>query len=286
VKKLYIIGNGFDLHHNLKTSYDYFHSFLKTMNPDLIEFLERYFQFNVDDNYLWSKFEEDLGTFNSNELWEDYSPKFDADDDLQYSSFFGTEDEINEILERTLDSLRSVFSDWIESIEIKSDIKIEVDKKAFYLTFNYTHLLENHYYIPNQNILHIHGELNKNELIFGHNIEPEIKSEIDDNGDSNRTMIIDSQATAKSMLYNLLKPVGKLIKKNYLVFQSLKSIETVYVLGHSLNEIDHPYFSEIIKNKNIKEWIVSYHEEEEENLFKSILGKLGVDLNKIKMIRL
>jgi uncharacterized protein YfcZ (UPF0381/DUF406 family) len=286
VKKLYIIGNGFDLHHNLKTSYDYFHSFLKTMNPDLIEFLERYFQFNVDDNYLWSKFEEDLGTFNSNELWEDYSPKFDADDDLQYSSFFGTEDEINEVLERTLDSLRSVFSDWIESIEIKSDIKIEVDKKAFYLTFNYTHLLENHYYIPNQNILHIHGELNKNELIFGHNIEPEIKSEIDDNGDSNRTMIIDSQATAKSMLYNLLKPVGKLIKKNYLVFQSLKSIETVYVLGHSLNEIDHPYFSEIIKNKNIKEWIVSYHEEEEENLFKSILGKLGVDLNKIKMIRL
>jgi uncharacterized protein YfcZ (UPF0381/DUF406 family) len=286
VKKLYIIGNGFDLHHNLKTSYDYFHSFLKTMNPDLIEFLERYFQFNVDDNYLWSKFEEDLGTFNSTELWEDYSPKFDADDDLQYSSFFGTEDEINEVLERTLDSLRSVFSDWIESIEIKSDIKIEVDKKAFYLTFNYTHLLENHYYIPNQNILHIHGELNKNELIFGHNIEPEIKSEIDDNGDSNRTMIIDSQATVKSMLYNLIKPVGKLIKKNYLVFQSLKSIETVYVLGHSLNEIDHPYFSEIIKNKNIKEWIVSYHEEEEENLFKSILGKLGVDLNKIKMIRL
>lgn len=286
MKKLYIIGNGFDLHHNLKTSYDYFHSFLKTMNPDLIEFLERYFQFNVDDNYLWSKFEEDLGTFNSTELWEDYSPKFDADDDLQYSSFFGTEDEINEVLERTLDSLRSVFSDWIESIEIKSDIKIEVDKKAFYLTFNYTHLLENHYYIPNQNILHIHGELNKNELIFGHNIEPEIKSEIDDNGDSNRTMIIDSQATAKSMLYNLIKPVGKLIKKNYLVFQSLKSIETVYVLGHSLNEIDHPYFSEIIKNKNIKEWIVSYHEEEEENLFKSILGKLGVDLNKIKMISL
>jgi uncharacterized protein YfcZ (UPF0381/DUF406 family) len=286
VKKLYIIGNGFDLHHNLKTSYDYFHSFLKTMNPDLIEFLERYFQFNVDDNYLWSKFEEDLGTFNSTELWEDYSPKFDADDDLQYSSFFGTEDEINEVLERTLDSLRSVFSDWIESIEIKSDIKIEVDKKAFYLTFNYTHLLENHYYIPNQNILHIHGELNKNELIFGHNIEPEIKSEIDDNGDSNRTMMSDSQATAKSMLYNLIKPVGKLIKKNYLVFQSLKSIETVYVLGHSLNEIDHPYFSEIIKNKNIKEWIVSYHEEEEENLFKSILGKLGVDLNKIKMISL
>lgn len=41
-KHLYIIGNGFDLHHGINSSYKNFQEWMHENNPDVIEKLMRY----------------------------------------------------------------------------------------------------------------------------------------------------------------------------------------------------------------------------------------------------
>jgi hypothetical protein len=286
VKKLYIIGNGFDLHHSIKTSYSHFHLYIKSNYPNLIEFLDNYFDLQVDSLGLWNQFEKDLGTFNSSLFWEDHCQIDLQDDDLQYSNFYGLEDELKEVSKDFLELLRSAFVEWITNTEIISKPKIKLDKTANFLTFNYTRLLEDYYNISDQQILHLHGHIESDELIIGHNIDLEVETELDKYGDSNRTMLSDSEAISKSIIYNFRKPVEKLIKAHQEFFNSVESFEIIYVFGHSLNEIDQPYFAEIIKKQKAKKWKVSYHNETEKESFKIILTKLGLDENKLEMIRL
>jgi hypothetical protein len=42
---LYIVGNGFDLHHQIKSSYSDFGEYVKTVDPELYETVEEYFSF-------------------------------------------------------------------------------------------------------------------------------------------------------------------------------------------------------------------------------------------------
>lgn len=286
VKKLYIIGNGFDLHHSIKTSYCHFHSYIKLNYPELIEFLDSYFDLQVDSSGLWNQFEKDLGTFNSSLFWEKYCQIDLQDDNLQYNTFYGLEDELNEVSENFLRLLRLAFVEWLTNTEIISNQKMELDKTAIFLTFNYTRLLEDYYHVSDQQILHLHGHIESDELIIGHNIDLKVETEIDKYGDSNRIIISDSEAVSKSIIYNFRKPVEKLIETHQDFFNSVKSFNIIYVFGHSLNEIDQPYFAEIIKNQKAQKWKVSYHSETEKESLKTILIKLGLDENILEMIRL
>jgi hypothetical protein len=47
---LYIIGNGFDLHHKIKSSYTAFGEYVSAANPSLHETFEAYFSF--DGNWV------------------------------------------------------------------------------------------------------------------------------------------------------------------------------------------------------------------------------------------
>lgn len=284
VKKLYIIGNGFDLHHKLKTSYCDFHQFVDNRYPDLIDFFDNYFELNVDKDGLWNQFEKDLGTFNHIHFFKINCHVDLAADNLQYNSFFGLEDELEETSERFSQLLREAFLEWLKEIEIITSVNFTLDKDAFFLTFNYTHLLEKHYKIPVSNILHLHGDIENEEFIVGHNFEIEIDPEFDENGDSNRTMLSDSHAIAKRIFYDFQKPVKNVIDSHRAFFVDIKSAENIYVLGHSLNEIDQTYFSEIIKNQNAQKWYVTYFKNYEKENFKSILISLGLDASKIEMI--
>ena len=44
---LYIIGNGFDLQHNLKSSYDEYHRYVKNNRSNVEDFLNQYFTLKV-----------------------------------------------------------------------------------------------------------------------------------------------------------------------------------------------------------------------------------------------
>jgi hypothetical protein len=71
MNKIILIGNGFDLHHGLKTHYSDFHKYISQYNPELECFFEDYFNMETDENYLWKDFESDLGTFDSKSFFDD-----------------------------------------------------------------------------------------------------------------------------------------------------------------------------------------------------------------------
>ena len=57
---LVIIGNGFDLHHGLKSGYWHYKEWLRNAHPELTEKLNQYF--NVSGDW-WNDFEENLAKF-------------------------------------------------------------------------------------------------------------------------------------------------------------------------------------------------------------------------------
>ena len=54
-KHLYIIGNGFDLHHEINSSYKDFHEWMYENNPDVIEKADEIY--GICDDEWWSDFE-------------------------------------------------------------------------------------------------------------------------------------------------------------------------------------------------------------------------------------
>lgn len=71
---LYIIGNGFDLHHGLKTSYlDFRDDYVKKRNPQMWNnLLDIYGDVPKQDDFWWKDFENMLGKVDYAHLEEDY----------------------------------------------------------------------------------------------------------------------------------------------------------------------------------------------------------------------
>ena len=67
--------------------------------------------------------------------------------------------------------------------------------------------------------------------------------------------IVDSYFSAT------FKPTTQIIARNQPFFANLKSIRRIFVMEHSLEEVDAPYFAEIIRNidSSSVRWTISYH---------------------------
>lgn len=245
-------------------------------------FLENYFNFQVDTKYyLWNNFESDLGTFNYKGFMDDNCDFDIMDEDFRPSYCYGLEDDLSQQIDENIDEIKKAFSDWLHTINYPhlSKGNLKLNKDATFLSFNYTHTLYELYGIPKNKVIHIHNFLEEysNNLIFGHNSEIENEPELDENGDSNRTMFTDSENASKSLLYSFKKPTEEIIKKNKDFFVSLSNIDTICILGHSINDIDLPYFEQI--NKVVKQsanWIISYYQNTEPEKMKSCLAKIGI----------
>lgn len=134
---------------------------------------------------------------------------------------------------------------------------------AFYFSFNYTDTLENVYKIPSDKVKHIHGMVDR--PIYGHTSSqcqvyaPETNS---------WCITDDADDVVKELFHNTRKPVNEIIIREKSYFQSLASVNIIYVMGHSLNAIDAPYYKEIINSiSNNAKWIVYYHEDKDKKKF-------------------
>ena len=67
---LYIIGNGFDIHHGIDSKYSAFGKFLFVNDRETYNFVEKYFA--VEDDF-WSDFEARLADFDAGSLIENAS---------------------------------------------------------------------------------------------------------------------------------------------------------------------------------------------------------------------
>lgn len=295
---LYVIGNGFDQRHGLKSSYGEYHKYAKENTPNVENFLYLYFilkekQDIEDDKYWWCDFENNLASFDAKQFYSDHdnvSEGFWDQENPSWSDYNGVEDEIIDESDKMHSEIRESFWNWINDI---SETEIEqrnmhFEKDALFLSFNYTPTLEKVYNIPN--VFHIHGYIgddNEEKLVFGHGmevLEGEIP-ELDENGESNRTPSYDAEAASHALFYQFQKPVKDIIDKNLFFFDSLKYIEKVVVLGHSLNEIDMPYICKIRDSiSDSSSWIIVCYTDDDRQRAKTVMENIGVAADSRKLL--
>lgn len=272
---LHIIGNGFDRWHGLPTSYDLFYIFAK----DTLDELEEFYCLDATQSGPWSDFENSLGRFDWNLFYDTYDHTDITAESFRPSEVYGLEDELIEQADAIVDAIKERFREWIAEIDVSLASKqTSFSGTDYFLTFNYTSTLQLVYGIDNANILHIHGRSDTyDDLIFGHGETREEEPERDENGESNRTMFSDAEGAAKYPFYALQKPVTETIDKNRDFFHSLGSVSTINVIGHSLNDIDLPYFAEVAKNTQNAKWKVYCYNPEDKGHHIQQLLKCGVD---------
>lgn len=71
MKRLYVIGNGFDLHHGIPSSYAQFGEFLEERDSNIHRSVVDYL--HADSNDFWATFEQNLANLDKNQLLEDAS---------------------------------------------------------------------------------------------------------------------------------------------------------------------------------------------------------------------
>lgn len=293
--KLFIIGNGFDLYSGLRTRYSDFHSFVSENYSDLESDIEEYFSFTVDEHYLWKDFENDLGTFNFKNLYDTHNNIDVLSETFRPSEAFGLEDEITETTEALVQNIRDAFSNWISEIDFSESCigkvnQINFGKEDLFINFNYTDTLEVLYKIAKEKILYIHNNANESfgDLIFGHGKQEEDvpkQEELDENGDSNRTMFTDSEDAARYPFYALIKQTEDVLKEHGAFFNGLKNIDLIVVLGHSLGHVDWPYFQRLKSLFPSANWKFSYYGEKEKSKLKVLAEEmLGQNQKGIEMI--
>lgn len=276
---LYIIGNGFDFWHKLPTSYDLFYDFAK----DTLDELESYFYIDATQGGPWSDFENCLGTYDWRLMYEAHDYTDVTAENFKPSEAFGLEDELADQTDQLVETIKEQFHAWIDEIDISvASPKMRFNVNDRFLNFNYTSTLQLVYGINVNNVHHIHGRSDVyDELVFGHLETVEEEPELDEDGNSNRTMFSDAEGAAKYPFYALQKPVNEIIEKNRTFFQSLNDISGIIVIGHSLNKIDLPYFAEVAKNAIAAKWTVCCYMPEDEIHHVNQLIKCGVKRENI-----
>jgi hypothetical protein len=285
MNRLYIIGNGFDVHHQIKSKYSDFKKYVEDQDNDLYKMLERYF--NTDD--LWSDFEETLAYIDTDTITDDASNflvSYGADDwsdayhhDYQY--------EIEQALELVTVRLRTHFTNWILQIEIPSSRQANIDENAVFMNFNYTDTLERAYGVSENRIIYIHNKAVDIDsiLILGHSREFDEKDSFSTNIDEDTDPRV---AKGNDQLDDYFKQTYKdtetIISENGSFFDSLGEIVEVFVLGHSMSPVDIKYF-QLIKNKVNENaiWTISFYQEKEKDKKLKIASGLGLESSNIIM---
>ena len=160
------------------------------------------------------------------------------------------------------------------------------------LNFNYTEFVETLYGAKRENICYIHGcrrtEKGKrpDEIILGH--KPGMEEEQWDkvelkpfkfkNPYKRYIMEAAMETAAREAAWydeSTTKKCGDIIKNHKDFFDGLSSIEEVFVIGHSLSEVDYPYFEEVRSRCDAK-WNIGYHSLDDMKRLIALVNKLGL----------
>lgn len=300
---LYIIGNGFDRHHGVLSGYGDFAAWLQKKNRDLYDKLSEVCR----ADYLWRDFEGALPNINRDfflGMGEILLPQGWSEDD-GYAELFYAQDYVREEAEMLWRDIEKWFRKWVKSIiwhEAYNLKKVRLDYDARYITFNYTPFLETEYGIPTENILYIHGKQTdtKHLPIIGHDGRDAFDEWYRSAPRSLRryykgkySMLPEVEMMTGSVeeFFTLSeKPVGRILMENQAFIDDLYDVEYIYVLGHSLGNVDLPYFRAINQTNDNPErlhWKVSYLSEKECHKLEEIMRKMimseGASLDMITL---
>ncbi|WP_335989769.1 bacteriophage abortive infection AbiH family protein [Acinetobacter bereziniae] len=308
--KLYVIGNGFDLYHGLDTKYTSFGRYLKNNYYRTYDLLLEYFGFEdleLDPNStqacpLWSEFETHMSGLCIQSVLgacEELLPNYASDSfrDRDRSDFAI---EIERIVKLLTTQLLNAFKEFISNVQYPdlSEIKvINLDSKAHFLNFNYTDTLSEYYGITDEKVVFIHGKAKDKEtqLVLGHGIDPEKFQESPSEppeglSDEDYEQWEQDQADQFDYSYELgkqeinnyfvksFKDTSTVIRQNSDFFSCISNVDEIYILGHSLAEVDLPYFIKL-KNSvrsNVK-WVVTCRSLTSKEHHLNVLKRIGIN---------
>nr|WP_321293836.1 bacteriophage abortive infection AbiH family protein [uncultured Trichococcus sp.] len=296
---LFIIGNGFDMAHQLETSYINFRDYLFDDYWEFLSDFEEAYGCSLDmsrssaEKYLWKDFETNLAALNEDEIIDNATS---VDLGLEGGDYY-IEDTLDLHWERQygyIHKLKDYLKLWVESINIDCFIRTDIinkDNDDIFLSFNYTLLLEEVYGIPGEQILHIHGSIDNeyDELVIGHGNSDKIinfrrrASDSREQFDEKQSSICNAIA---DYCVSTLKEVDSYISINAGFFQRLNNVEQILIIGHSLGDVDLPYFKKIRERANEDAlWKIYFYNEYEELTLKDRTISIGVRPEKIIMLR-
>lgn len=289
--KLYVIGNGFDIHHGIECSYNNFFDYCKKNETNLCLDIEKYY---YDSNMLWSNFEEELINIDPSYILDDSRillPNWNSCYKEMYQFIDGVSDEVDKLKY----SLTDAFNKWVKNLN-KGNLrkKLAIDAKhSLFISFNYTDTLEDLYKVSNDSILYIHGKANhqNSDLLFGHGAN---KDQISELISTDNILEADALETVGDFLFALRKDTGYIINENQSFFSKLKDIDEIYVLGSSLSDVDLPYFKKIKQStQSNSKWFISYYKDKENEKtdkaivkIKSAMEKLEIDKSNFNLFEL
>ncbi len=287
--KLYVIGNGFDLWHEIPSGYAQFKQHTRQRHQDLFDAIDRYLPADEE----WNNLEAALANIDVDSIIENldhFMLSYGAENwsdsghhDFQY--------EVKQVVQRLSTKLRARFAEWIRSLKIPTpDTAVKrlsrIDVNAAFLTFNYTPTLASLYAVPSSHVLHIHGEatMQDSELILGHAWNPAQHLPLNDRPgiEDIDIRLREAHGILDGYFSKTFKPSERLIREHQAFFDQLVAIETVHVLGHSLAEVDAPYIQALLKVPSVSAayWYVACRSEQERPTKRDRLIALGVDTQR------
>lgn len=250
---------------------------------------------------LWSEFETSMSLLDKDSVLEantDAMPSYSSDDfrDRDRYTFLI---EMERILGLLTTELYKAFEEFILAVQFPMfdhGRSVNIDRDAVYLTFNYTDTLSQYYSVPDENILFIHGKANTHvgELILGHGVAPENFKEKPAEppsglSDEDLERWMDYQSEQYDYSFELgkdainqyfsatFKGTDQVIKNNEAFFAKLGNIDEVYVLGHSLADVDLPYFKKLVQSvRPDAKWVVTFYDPDDEKKHGDTLKEFGI----------
>lgn len=311
MSKLFIFGNGFDLAHGYKTSYNDFRDWLC-------------YHYNADENYImqtpkyatnykglheydiaemaaffysmihdvhgvdWHEFETGLSKLDWRSQLDivcDYYRIYENEYKYVYNNY---EDEARVFTEFAFILPDHLFNDWVRDIDISSPSKISNEFLNLYnresdhaLSFNYTDTLEKHYNITD--VCHIHGCVSKYEqIIVGHNSFYDYPD-----FDSDDDFAYIKHSCARNICERYKKNTTKAYKRKLTFFNSLTDITDIYIHGFSFSDVDLFYFKKI--KQHLGQTNVAFHihnyDDNDWRKCEEIVKSIGFNLNSINKFR-
>lgn len=259
---LYIIGNGFDLHFDLKTEPERFREILKTKGI-----------YNESDNALdilayygvnWSGFEESLAEIDLGEIElrnlmaPDYLSDHESDRDGVILNMDYHLSSIYNAIFSSLEDMVSQANEKTQSMDRCDLQSAKYESNDAIISFNYTSTIENLFGVPPEFPLwHIHGYYAGGEnLIFGYGV-PKRSYEVVATEDED--YYVFQQKSFVSDFYHSLRKELRLRKLEDFLYHKCRRIDKVRVYGHSLGRIDSEYMEKIEQFLHPAVWEISYH---------------------------
>jgi len=271
--KLYIIGNGFDRAHQLPTSYSDFARYLNESQPEAYQRIGLLYN-HSDENWLWKDYEANLSNIDIDGCVE---KRIDNWNTL-------SRHEIENLFDTLYHDLQQLFHDWINTIYVDGCMDfLNLSPDDYYITFNYTNVLERKYHIPRNHICYIHNDTSNQPYlrpVIGHGegykqietrvlLHQERVTEIV-NRQGKPGWCESENAYVEFILKCFQELIGSLKKlpsnniayytEYFTLLNGLKFTE-VCIWGHSLADVDVPYFEKFFSLESVKfaKWYVSYH---------------------------